>query len=222
MKNTTPFEEGDYDEEIHKTIPFLTDIQRQIIDIVAASKIDVTKWLDIGCGTGELVAKSAHLFTNTSFTLCDTSAKMLHIAKEKLSSYKNTEFLHVPFQAADLSDKYDIITAVQVLHYCHRADRDKAIHKAYRLVKPNGMFITVNNTAPSSAYGTNLALERWRAFQQQKGQLPEDAEQHMQRYGRAYFPLSAKQQIEDLKAAGFKIVEVFWHSYIQVGIYAVK
>ena len=40
--------------------------------------------------------------------------------------------------------------------------------------------------------------------------------------GTKYFPLTMEQHIQLLKSVGFRKVHVFWISYMQMGIYAMK
>ena len=45
---------------------------------------------------------------------------------------------------------------------------------------------------------------------------------HIERYGRDYFLVTISESIKLLKECGFRMVEILWVSYMQVGILARK
>jgi len=45
---------------------------------------------------------------------------------------------------------------------------------------------------------------------------------HRARFDQKYFPISILDHIKILKETGFKVVELFWLSYMQAGFYAIK
>ena len=65
-------------------------------------------------------------------------------------------------------------------------------------------------------------LLRWGRYQQRQGKTAEEALAHNARCGVSYFPLTVDGHIELLKKTGFHAVHVFWISYMQMGIYAIK
>lgn len=97
-----------------------------------------------------------------------------------------------------------------------------AIKKCYNALKDDGIYISFENFAPDSEEGERLYLERWKQFQIANGKTEEEAASHIGRYGRDYFPLTISESIGLLKDCGFHMVEIFWVSYMQVGILARK
>ena len=45
---------------------------------------------------------------------------------------------------------------------------------------------------------------------------------HSERYNKEYFPITIKEHFELLDKTGFEVTELFWHSYMQSGFYAIK
>lgn len=68
----------------------------------------------------------------------------------------------------------------------------------------------------------SLYLERWKHYQYMNGKSEEECEKHILRYNIKYFPVTIKEQIKILNKCGFKNAEIFWCSYMQVGILAIK
>jgi SAM-dependent methyltransferase len=100
--------------------------------------------LEIGCGTGSTAL--AHAPHVGRILATDISARMIEIARRKAAA---SGVGNVVFRRAALDDlascepRFDAVMALSVLHLL--ADRDAAIARIYRLLKPGGVF--VSNTA---------------------------------------------------------------------------
>ena len=97
-----------------------------------------------------------------------------------------------------------------------------AIIKCYSALNDVGIYISFENFAPDSVEGVGLYLERWRQFQIANGKTKEEADSYIERYGRDYFPVTISESTRLLKDCGFRVVDIFWVSYMQVGILARK
>ncbi len=47
-------------------------------------------------------------------------------------------------------------------------------------------------------------------------------EDHLKRFDTEYFPIKTSEHMLLLKEAGFRVVEMFWMSYMQAGFYCIK
>lgn len=93
--------------------------------------------LDIGCGTGYLIDMLSKEH-EAKYTGLDLSPKMLKVAIEK--NIKNTEFVEGVSDDLPFDDNaFDIVTCSQSFH--HYPDTDKALKEAYRVLKPDGLYI---------------------------------------------------------------------------------
>lgn len=135
---------------------------------------------------------------------------------------EKVEFLQCDIRELPYQEMFDIVTAVQVNHYFKGDERVAAIKKCYSALKDDGIYISFENFAPDSKEGTKLYLERWRQFQIVNGKTEEEAALHIKRYGQGYFLISISESIRLLKDCGFRMVEILWVSYMQVGILARK
>jgi len=80
----------------------------------------------------------------------------------------------------------------------------------------------VENINPGTEEAISLGLERWKHFQIEHGRSKSVAEEHAKRFNSAYFPISVEEHISLLREIGFKVVRLFWMSYMQAGFYAIK
>jgi len=223
--NKTPHKSSEYTINVRKTIPFYECFHQQTIDLVKTIKPDVKEWLDTGCGTGFLIEKALLIFKDCIFVLADPSMEMLTMARNRLGCYKNIKYLD-PVRTEDIKittlKEYDVITAIQAHHYLKSEDRKKATINCYKLLKDNGIYITFENIKPENDGVIDFQLDRWMNFQLLEGRSKKDVAGHRKRFGVKYFPIKVSEHLELLNSAGFRIVEVFWLSYLQAGFFCIK
>lgn len=211
----------EYDKSIAATLPYYEEYFKQIADIVTIVFQTPITWLDIGCGTGKMASIAVGNPQVKNMICCDNSPQMLRIAKERICS-SNVEFLEIPIQGLQYDSEFDIITAILLNHYLTYEDRITSIKNCYNALKKNGLFFTVENFAPNNDTIKNLYLKRWKIYQYDNGKDEKECENHIQRYNTKYFPITIMEQIHMLQECGFENVEIFWCSYMQVGILGIK
>jgi tRNA (cmo5U34)-methyltransferase len=224
--NSTAHSASEYDTEILKTIPYYDRFHQETIRLVQTYKPQPNTWLDTGCGTGEMVQKCWNLFPETEFILSDPSASMLEKAEKKFSeNSSHTTFLK-PAATHELADQLtvrpDVITAIQAHHYLSAPERVKATEVCYQLLNTDGIFITFENISPMTETGINIGKKYWGEYQLDKGKSEEQVSSHLSRFGKEYFPITVEDHISLYKSCGFKVVEMFWYSYMQAGFYCIK
>jgi len=222
MDNKSAFNVNQYDENIRKVIPLYDEIYQQIFSLINAyygdEKISV---LDTGCGTGTFGLKACESLNLSELVLCDPSEKMLADAKLKLQD-NLCEFMCIGSESLDFENRFDIVTAIQSHHYFDRQTREKAVANCFRALKSGGLFICFENTAPCSETGRDIMLKRLENFGLQAGRTFDEVKSHSVRYNKEFFPVTVKEHLELLNKTGFKVSELFWHSYMQSGFYAIK
>ncbi len=220
-ENSTPFDVAEYDRQIKRTLPFYEEMFQQVVDIVRILNLQSLRWLDVGCGTGKMARTVLDNFDIQKMVCIDVEQEMLERA-ESLRDDEKVEFLQCDVRQLPYQEMFDIVTAIQVNHYFKKNDRIAAIKNCYDALAENGIYISFENFAPDSEEGAGLYLERWKQFQIANGKTKEEADLHIKRYGQNYFPISISESIGLLKDCGFRMVEIFWVSYMQVGILARK
>ena len=222
MDNKSAFCAEIYDNKIRKVIPLYDVIYDQITDLIRTYFGDRSiSLLDTGCGTGRMGLQASETLNLSELVLCDPSEKMLEGAREKLAG-KNAEFCMCGSEELNFENRFDVVTAIQCHHYFDRSQRETAVKNCFRALKPGGMFICFENTAPFTETGRNLVLKRIENFGLNAGRTPEEAAHHTGRYNTEYFPVTVSDHLELLRKTGFAVSEIFWLSYLQSGYYAVK
>ncbi len=216
-QNSTPFAVIEYDKQIKRTLPFYEEMIQQIVDIVRLLGLQPIKWLDVGCGTGKMARTALDNFNIQKMVCLDVDKEMLEKA-ERFCDDGKVEFLQCDVREIPYQEMFDIVTAVQVNHYFKKEERVAAIKNCYDALEGNGVYVSFENFAPDSEEGTRLYLERWKQFQIANGKTEEEADSHIKRYGKNYFPMSVGESVGLMKNCGFRMVEILWLSYMQVGI----
>jgi tRNA (cmo5U34)-methyltransferase len=103
-----------------------------------------------------------------------------------------------------------------------KEDKFEATKICHELLKANGVYITFENVRPSTEDSVRIGMDYWKNFQLSRGRDAEIVERHLKRFDVEYFPIKIDEHISLLKKTGFKVVEMFWKSYLQAGFYCIK
>lgn len=221
MDNTTPINAGDYDKSINNTLPYYSEFFEQTFDVIEQWKPDVLDWLDLGCGTGTLEELAYKRFDDPKFVLVDPSSKMLEQAKQKLDPHE-IRYVCCGSDQIEFDSCFNVVTAIQAHHYMKEKERRAATENVYKALRSGGIYISFENVLPEDEALKDVELKRWGRYQIRHGKTKAEADAHNARCGVNYFPITVEEHIRILREAGFKYVHVFWYSYMQMGIYAIK
>jgi len=215
--NTTAHKADEYEAEVHKTIPFHDEILRTAIDVVLASKPDLKRWLDTGCGPGKLVELARERAPRVDYALADPSAAMVAIAKAR----------HPGIEAwtcgsADLPDAepFDAITAVLCHHYLDAETRLKSVERCRDRLAPGGVLVVFENVRAETDAGHALQRKRWGDYQRRMGRDDAGVAAQQAREGTAFFPIRVSEHLELFARLGLANVEIVWRAYGQAGFFA--
>ena len=97
--------------------------------------------IDVACGTGDIAKLFLkHVNKTTQVTCVDPNNAMISKGKEKLSKFKNINWIISPAEKIPLHDNlFDFYTISFGLR--NTANIDKALSEAYRVLKPGGRFL---------------------------------------------------------------------------------
>ena len=219
--NTTPLNSGEYDNSINNTIPFHNEFFEQALDVIEQCGFSKLEWLDLGCGTGSLEKIAFERFNKLQFVMVDPSPQMLEKAQKKLG-HDGIQYICCGSDSIAFDSCFNVVTAIQAHHYMHEAQRINATENVYRALKKGGVYINFENVIPEDDEVKAMELKRWGRYQIRHGKTEAEAREHNARCGVCYFPISVTRHMELLKSVGFEHVHVFWYSYMQMGIYAIK
>jgi len=129
------------------TTPFFV-IEDEILNL--SQFTDGLSMLDVGCGTGKLLLKTAAVYPNSKLVGLDISENMLKAAKQKT---KKDNLLNIQFQIGDVQDipfpmgSFDRVVAMHMLY--HVSDIGRALSEISRVLKPDGVAVVTANSMHS-------------------------------------------------------------------------
>jgi len=96
------------------------------------------RWLDVGCGRGELLELVGSSFAQA--TGCDPSAGMLR-SNALFETFEQRSLVELPFADGSV----DFVTAVCVFHHVHGEDRALLTNEFRRVLSPRGLVCIVEH-----------------------------------------------------------------------------
>lgn len=164
--------------------------------------------LDLGCGNGNISAQLLPLFPEAHYHLVDASAEMIGLCKQQFSkfrmSYFNTYFKDFNFEA----DSYDLVVAGFSLHHCNNREKRSLFKKIYSALKIGGIFSYSDLMISKDNPDHPEVLKNWGEFVNTNYPDGEKWEWVMQHYAEYDNPTDYQLQLEWLKEAGFKDIEI--------------
>ena len=95
--------------------------------------------LDIGCGTGLLLARAAERFPEARLTGIDAAAEMIGVARSSAPRGAPVEFLQATAEALPFEPgSFDLVLTTMSFH--HWADQPAALSEVRRVLVPGGLF----------------------------------------------------------------------------------
>lgn len=99
--------------------------------------------LDVGCGTGAFEARLLARYPSQRITGVDLSARMVAVAREKLSGYPSAAFVQAPASALPFADgAFDVVVSASVFHYFE--DPHAALGEMQRVLRPGGRLVLLD------------------------------------------------------------------------------
>lgn len=219
--NNSAFDSMEYDKKIMQVIPYYEEFYKNAVDLVKAHGQQNISWLDVGCGTGKMADVAFSDINIKRFTFVDSSENMINIAKERFANTR-TEFNICSIMDISYEEEFDVVTAILVNHFFHKKQKIDVLKKYYSALKHNGIYIAFENFMPYTDYGKRLGLEKWKAYQLHQRRGIKECQEHINRFGVDYFPVTITEHLEILNLAGFDVAEIFWVSNMQAGVYGIK
>ncbi len=94
-----------------------------LLDVLRASRIPLTRILELGCGFGRITRRLAETFPNATITALDLSPVQLENARRRCAAHSNVCFAPYDFYsgAPFLGSNYDAVIAIEVFLHHPRA-----------------------------------------------------------------------------------------------------
>ncbi len=167
--------------------------------------------LDIGCGAGNYTLKLLERLPGLDVTLLDLSRPMLDRASERVSAATRGQVRSIQgdVREVDLGEgQFDVILASMVLHHLRTVDEWRSVfHKLHRGLRPGGT-LWIADLVDHQTQAVRALM--WNRYGEYLTELKDEAyRDHVFAYiEREDTPRSLVDQLDDLKMAGFGLLDV--------------
>ena len=198
-------------------------------DIIKNSKYkkETFSILDIGCSDGLMIEKLMKKFNNEGYyTGIDISEPMLKKAKYRLLDDIIDHKVKIDY--CDLrtdfpNGHFDVVTSILSVQFTPIEYRQHIIQNIYNSLSPaNGCFIMVEKVLGNTDSINKLFVKNYYDMKKQNGYTEEQIERKRLSLEGVLVPVTSDWNIDLLKQAGFKQVDVFWKWMNFVGYIAIK
>jgi tRNA (cmo5U34)-methyltransferase len=202
-----------FDKFFFKVAPHYEKMMSALIDALPFKKQDRLKVLDLGCGTGNLSKKIISAYPNAMITCVDMAENMLKMARAKLKDNNNIKFWLGDIRDFDYSEKYDAIVASLVLHHVERRDKLRFYRKIQNALSKKGIFLCMDIFLSSNMHLQKLHMDKWKEFMRRNALPIKKINDMIRRHHREDRPVVFEDELNIMRKAGFKQVEVIMKQY---------
>ncbi|MDD4956782.1 MAG: class I SAM-dependent methyltransferase [Candidatus Omnitrophica bacterium] len=206
-------EAGQFDDIILKRVPMYAEMIDTLVSALPFGDANGLRILDIGCGTGNITRVVKERFPEASVTCMDLAENMIAAAKKKLAKLNGIEFKRCDITEFEFREPYDAIISSLTLHHIRDGKVKRSLYKKFREnLKPGGVFYNADVVLWSTKHLASLYMDKWGAFME-KYLTIEEVRDTFDKHHAEDHPFRIMEELEWLKDAGFRDIEVLWRNY---------
>jgi tRNA (cmo5U34)-methyltransferase len=218
---------GVFDDMLDRSVPFYSEMQRMIGELVSIFAIEGTNIYDLGCSTGNTIL---NVLKNTEsqdikVTGIDYSKSMLENAERKIhDSYTGSNYeliradLNKPIQIKNAS----VVIMVLTLQFVRPLQREALIGQIYNNLLDNGCFILIEKVIAQDSMFNRMFIDLYYGFKKRMGYSKLEIAKKREALENVLIPLRIDENIDLLRRNGFSMIEIFFKWYNFTGIIGVK
>lgn len=208
-----------FDDMVSRSVPFYDEIHRIIIDLLDRTKALQGTIYDLGCSTGStLTLIHRHLEQQKKRTPpmvgIDNSPAMLEKARDK---FKENGVMNVDLRCQNIQDvKFEnpsMVIMNYTLQFIPVPDRVRVLGEVHQSLMDEGIFVMAEKIKSPTMSVDELLTDLYYDFKRRNGYSELEISQKREALENVLVPLTSKRQMNMLKEAGFKRVEMIFRWY---------
>ncbi len=208
-----------FDDMLERSIPHYRESQEMVVDWCTRFARENSNLYDLGCSTGALLLRVASAFSDQPSPRLigvDNSMPMLDKARQNLQAIKTPwELVH-----ADLDGDFSLTNAsVVVMNYTLQfiapETRPLLLGNINTSLRPEGCLLLTEKVLGDTPELDAVFVERHHRFKRERGYSELEISRKREALENVLTPLKLHENIELLKQAGFRNVDVFskWNNF---------
>ena len=203
-----------FDDMLNRSVPFYKENLKLQIDILKnfLQKDDLV--IDLGSSTGTFLIELTKK-TDIKAIGLDNSPAMIKRAKNKAKAFgSNAKFIEADFLEYDLSGAKAII-ANYTIQFIRPLKREKLIKKIYDSLQKDGIFLMSEKLITENKKLNKIMIDIYYEYKKEMGYSEFEIAQKREALENVLIPYTMNENIEMLKNAGFKSIEVIfrWNNF---------
>lgn len=220
-----------FDNMLERSIPLYDVMRKSVANLaftsISSSNKQTFSILDIGRSNGIMIDELLNRFDgNGNFVGCDVSEPMLEKAKYKfldriISGQIKIEKCDLRYDFPD--GFFDVVTSILSIQFTPIEHRQSIIQKIYDSLSPkDGCFLMVEKVLENTDVLNKYFVKNYYDLKYKNGYSKEQIDRKRLSLEGVLVPVTNDWNIDLLKQAGFRQIDVFWRWMNFVGYIAIK
>jgi tRNA (cmo5U34)-methyltransferase len=215
-----------FDDMVSRSVPYYVEMQRMVCELAADFARSGSEIYDIGCSTATtLLALDSVIDKNVRFVGYDNSEPMLEKARAKVAEMNINRSVDLRF--GDVHEglaiqNASVVTMLLTLQFVRPLYRERLVRNLYQGMNDDSCLILIEKLTSEDTLFNRLFINHYYDFKRRNGYSETEISKKREALENVLIPYRLEENMDLLKAAGFRHSECFFRWYNFCGIIAVK
>lgn len=215
-----------FDDMVSRSVPYYEEMQRMVCELATDFAKPYTQLYDIGCSTATTMLTLDQLVNPTvKFIGIDNSDAMIAKAHEKIKKAgvsRDIDLVSTDLHNSLAIENASVVTMLLTLQFVRPLYRERIMKRIFDGLNDQGCLIMIEKLTSEDTTFNRLFIDHYYDFKRRNGYSEIEIAQKREALENVLIPYRLDENIELLKWAGFRSIEVFFRWYNFCGIIAVK
>ncbi len=215
-----------FDDMVSRSVPYYDEMQRMTAELARDFAQPGTLLYDLGCSTATTLALLHYsVDPSVQFIGVDNSPEMLGKAREKLNGLgieRQVELLLSDIEKMPPLRDASVVVMNLTMQFVRPLHRERLVRQIYDGMVDQGCFILIEKLTVSDSDLNRLYINYYYEMKRRNGYSELEISQKREALENVLIPYRLEENIELLKGAGFRTVEMFFRWYNFCGMVAIK